>query len=105
MDVEFESSRARLALLSGVAAAIRRQFGLEWSPRGYRLRRTRMARMERMVRAPADVDLHIVRRDAKAGTAVIEWEDARGRIRQAEVPQVALQRHARRYGARGAPTV
>jgi hypothetical protein len=32
---------------------------------------------------------------------VIEWSDLQGRIRQAEVPQIALVRHARRRRSRG----
>jgi hypothetical protein len=93
--MEIDVERARLSFLASIAATIRRQTGLEWSPRGYRLRRIRMTRMEQRLRAPL-VDLHIVRIDPKEATAVVEWEDARGRIRQAVVPQIAIARHARR---------
>ena len=101
MQIDLESiSRHRLAFLGGLAAAVRRQCGLEWTPRGYRLLpRSRMAHMDKMVRAPLGVAIHVVRVDAKAGTATIEWEDDRGRVRQAEVSQIALQRHARRRAA------
>jgi hypothetical protein len=96
--VDIESTRARLSLYASVAAAVRRLSGLEWRPRqGYRvLARTQMARMERMVRAPADVELHVLRLDAKQGVAIVEWTDHAGRVRQAEIPQIALARHARR---------
>jgi hypothetical protein len=96
MEGELENSKARLSFFASVASAVRRQCGLEWTRQGYRvLARTRKARMERMVRAPRDVALHVVRQDVRAGTVVIEWEDA-GRLRQAELPKVALARHARR---------
>jgi hypothetical protein len=93
--VDIESTRARLSVLGRVAAAVRRQFGLEWTRHGYQVL-PRMRRMERRVRAPLEVGIHIVRMDAKAGTAIVEWEDAKGRLRQAELPQIALARHARR---------
>jgi hypothetical protein len=97
MQVDLESSRARLSVLGRIAGAVRRQFGLEYTRHGYRvLPRIRMAHMEQRLRAPFDVEIHIVRMDAKEGTAVIEWEDARGRIRQAVVPEIAIARHARR---------
>src|SRR5262245_2419578 len=49
--------------------------------------------------AHRQVDIHLVQMNA-SGTAVIEWEDAQGRIRQAEVPQIAFLRHARKRWAR-----
>jgi hypothetical protein len=56
--------------------------------------------MDRRLRAPLDFDVHVVREDAKRGTVVIEWTDERGMVQQAEVPLIALTRHARRLVAR-----
>jgi hypothetical protein len=97
MQVDFESSRARLAFLASVASAVRRMCGLEWRPRhGYRTLGVRRMERERRLRAPADVAIHVLRQDVKQGVAVVEWQDAKGRLRQAELPEIALARHARR---------
>jgi hypothetical protein len=81
MVTELECARAKLAFHGSVPAAVRRMCGaFEWTGVGYRARaRTRKMQMERRVRAPRDVQLHIVRMDAKAATAIVEWEDVRAR--------------------------
>jgi len=45
--------------------------------------------MDQLVKIPQDVDIHVLRLDPKRATAVVEWSDAQGRIRQAEVRQIA----------------
>jgi hypothetical protein len=52
--------------------------------------------------AAAAVNSRLTRPHSRAprATATIEFEDAQGRIRQAEVPQIALIRHARKREAR-----
>jgi hypothetical protein len=59
-----------------------------------------MRRMEQRVRAPKEFEIHILRRDRRAATVTIEWSDAQGRVRQAEVPEIAVVRHARQAGRR-----
>jgi hypothetical protein len=103
MLVELEVERARLAFNANIAAILRKQFGLERAPRGgYRaLPRIRVNRMEQMVRVPVDVEFRLLRMNAD-GTVTIEFELPGGRIRRAIVPQVSLQRYARKRGARKA---
>jgi hypothetical protein len=101
MTMELEVARAKLAFNAKLAAILRREFGLERMQRGgYRaLPRIRVNKMERRRRAPVDVAIRVVRLDKAAATAVVEWEDPQGRIRQCELPQVALVRYARRREA------
>jgi len=100
MLIELEHARARLAHHGNLAAAVRRRFGLEWTRNGYRALIKRTVRMQELVKVPRGVDVHVLRLDPKRATAVVEWSDTQGRIHQAEVPQIALVRYARKRAAR-----
>ena len=101
MLVELELARARLAYRAGLAAAVRRQCGLEWTVSGYRaLAKTRRVRMqqEQLARVPRGVGkIHILWSDLD--TYTIEWSDGE-RVFYATVSRIAVDRHLRQAGRR-----
>ena len=101
MFVELELARARLAYRADLAAAVRRQCGLEWTGSGYKARvRTRKVGMEQQTMIPRGVDkIHVLWTDPKQGTATVEWSDG-VRCFYATVPIIEVRRHDRQAGRR-----
>jgi hypothetical protein len=99
---EIDIARARLRFHSGVAAAVRRTSGLEWTGSGYRARAKRVVRMEQqLARIPKHVNrVFVLWSDEKSGTVTVEWGSPDGRVFYATVPKIALRRFDRQAGRR-----
>ena len=84
MLIELDVARARLSLRSKVAAAVRRLCGLEMTPTGYRTM-ARGKRMEHRVRAPDNVEIHVLHFN-RDGTVTVEFEGSSSKCQYSKLP-------------------
>jgi hypothetical protein len=103
MLVELEIARARLAYRAGLAAAIRRQCGLEWTGAGYaaRAKPRKVGMQEQIARIPKNAGkICVLWTDAKAGTSTVEFSPDGVRLFHVTVPTIEVTRYLRRAGRR-----
>jgi hypothetical protein len=97
---DLEIARAALAVNAGVAATLRREFGLEHARSGYKpLVRSRTTRMQELAKIPPEVGRVHVLWAIDAGRVAVEWSVG-DRFCHAIVPRIAVLRHRRLSGRR-----